>query len=267
MDKKKFLIFGCGWLGFPLAQQLIEKGHTVFGTTTTAEKLESLQKAGIHAALWHSDGSLPDFIGEEFDFFIFCVPPGKTGDYAGVFARLAGLFSQRNEKSVFVSSISVYENSDKIITEESPVVEKNPILAAETALRERCGAMILRAGGLMGKGRFAAKYFAEKTVMQSESPVNYVYADDMLQAVLFACENFEKGEIFNLVAPEHPIKREVVRKQAAMLPQYSPANYDGEKGSSKLISSEKIIGKGFVFSHTNPVNFPLDQEQKIPENA
>jgi nucleoside-diphosphate-sugar epimerase len=112
-----------------------------------------------------------------------------------------------------------------------------------------------------------AKYFAEKTVIQSETPVNYVYADDAQNAVIFACENFENGEIFNLVAPEHPLKREVVGLQAEQKPQCSPANYDGEKGTAKLISSEKIIRKGFVFEHTNPLFFPLDEEQKISEKA
>ena len=44
-------ILGCGWLGFPLAKVLIEKGFSVHGSTTSTEKLSILQKSGIQAFL------------------------------------------------------------------------------------------------------------------------------------------------------------------------------------------------------------------------
>ena len=35
---KRIAIIGLGWVGQPLARQLVEKGHTVCGTTQTKEK-------------------------------------------------------------------------------------------------------------------------------------------------------------------------------------------------------------------------------------
>mgnify|MGYP003615968040 CR=1 FL=1 len=40
----KISILGCGWLGFPLAQKLIETGYEVKGSTTSESKLEALKK-------------------------------------------------------------------------------------------------------------------------------------------------------------------------------------------------------------------------------
>ena len=42
-------IMGCGWLGLPLAQVLMEKGFNVKGTTTSFEKLSVLTNIGIES--------------------------------------------------------------------------------------------------------------------------------------------------------------------------------------------------------------------------
>ncbi|RUA14157.1 MAG: short-chain dehydrogenase, partial [Flavobacteriia bacterium] len=40
-------VLGCGWLGLPLAQRLVESGFEVHGTTTSIEKVQQLQRLGI----------------------------------------------------------------------------------------------------------------------------------------------------------------------------------------------------------------------------
>ena len=45
-NKKIIGILGCGWLGLPLAQQLVEDGHIVRGSTTQNSKLEKDYKDG-----------------------------------------------------------------------------------------------------------------------------------------------------------------------------------------------------------------------------
>ena len=39
-------LLGCGYLGFPLAIELIKKGYYVKGSTTTPTKLQQLKKTG-----------------------------------------------------------------------------------------------------------------------------------------------------------------------------------------------------------------------------
>lgn len=48
---KQISILGCGWLGFPLAKSLLEKGFSINGSTTSVEKIAVLEKAGIHPFL------------------------------------------------------------------------------------------------------------------------------------------------------------------------------------------------------------------------
>ena len=44
-------IFGCGWLGKPLALYLLEKDFQVKGSTTSEEKMQELKEEGIDAQL------------------------------------------------------------------------------------------------------------------------------------------------------------------------------------------------------------------------
>ena len=47
--KKKVSIVGCGWLGVPLAVQLLAEGYLVKGSTTSPEKVPLLQQTGVEA--------------------------------------------------------------------------------------------------------------------------------------------------------------------------------------------------------------------------
>ena len=48
-------VIGCGWLGFPLAKLLINKGFSVKGSTTQQEKISLLENAGIEAYLFNNE--------------------------------------------------------------------------------------------------------------------------------------------------------------------------------------------------------------------
>ncbi len=41
-------VLGCGWLGLPLAEDLIDKGYKVKGSTTTESKLNGFLEKGIN---------------------------------------------------------------------------------------------------------------------------------------------------------------------------------------------------------------------------
>ena len=48
---KQISILGCGWLGLPLAQQLVHHGFQINGATTSDAKLVVLKNAGIQPFL------------------------------------------------------------------------------------------------------------------------------------------------------------------------------------------------------------------------
>ena len=43
----KIGVLGCGWLGLPLAVELIERGYNVRGSTTSRSKIHELEEKGI----------------------------------------------------------------------------------------------------------------------------------------------------------------------------------------------------------------------------
>ena len=44
-------VLGCGWLGKPLSISFLEEGYIVKGSTTSIDKIETLEKLDIDAYL------------------------------------------------------------------------------------------------------------------------------------------------------------------------------------------------------------------------
>ena len=56
MTKPAISIIGCGWLGLPTAQYLLQQGYPVKGSTTTPSKLSILEEKGITPHLLQLEG-------------------------------------------------------------------------------------------------------------------------------------------------------------------------------------------------------------------
>gem|GEM_PF-4555050 len=52
LSKPTISIIGCGWLGLPLAEFLVQKGYLIKGSTTREEKLDQLKSKGIQPFLF-----------------------------------------------------------------------------------------------------------------------------------------------------------------------------------------------------------------------
>jgi len=123
----KYVIIGCGWLGLPLAVELLRKGHEVAGSVRSEEKLRELKNKGVDAFLY--DGFEIESVPVRFrntDVLIVNFPPSKSVDYAIQIHSLLKQFSQ-NTSVVFTSSTGVYAGFGSI-DEESPVLEEHPVL-------------------------------------------------------------------------------------------------------------------------------------------
>ena len=76
----KISILGCGWLGLPLAEKLIETGYEVKGSTTSENKLDILQSHKIEPFLVTLSedkitGTISEFLNES-EILIIDIPPG-----------------------------------------------------------------------------------------------------------------------------------------------------------------------------------------------
>lgn len=256
-------ILGCGWLGLPLAKKLIEKGHSVNGSTTSENKLSILESVAINPFLveLESEGvseSINDFLANS-EILIIDIPPKLRGNNTDTSNSSRKIFVEKIQtlipfiekstvkKVLFVSSTSVYGDENSIITEETnpnPETESGKqLLLSEAILQDNQNfeTTILRFGGLIGEDRHPVKFLAGKENLENpDAPVNLIHQNDCIGIIEEIINQSKWNETFNAVAPFHPIREEYytqkAKEQNLILPKFST-----EKSNiKKTISSEKI---------------------------
>lgn len=256
---KKISILGCGWLGFPLAKKLIEKGNLVNGSTTSENKLSILKDAGINPFLVALESesvseTINDFL-EESEILIIDIPPklrANTDSSRKLFVEKIETLIPFIEKStikkvLFVSSTSVYGDQNDLITEETnpnPETESGKqLLLVEAILQKNQNfeTTILRFGGLIGEDRHPVKFLAGKENLENpDAPVNLIHQKDCIGIIEEIIFQSKWNEVFNAVAPFHPSREDYytqkAKEQNLILPKFST-----EKSNiKKIISSEKV---------------------------
>lgn len=263
-------IIGLGWLGLPLAKQLQRTGFTVKGSTTTSEKVAALVKTGIEAYPLQlnpaPEGNLEELLAA--DTLVINVPP-KAGKFGEDFhplqiQHLTDAIKVSSVKHViYVSSTSVYPELNRIVVEKdvtTPGQSAAPALVQAEhlvqALAPKKAVTVLRCGGLMGYDRIPGKYIAGKIVDSGNVPVNYIHQDDAVGILLALIQQCREG-IFNAVAPEHPVRKDIYQKSCAdfgyNLPTFTqpkqPVPY-------KVVSVEKLLqATHYVFKYPDPLQF------------
>ena len=81
---RQISILGCGWLGFPLAKELLKKDFSVYGSTTSSTKLSDLKVAGIipFQILLNEnsiEGNMTSFL-ENSEVLLINIPPKLRGN-------------------------------------------------------------------------------------------------------------------------------------------------------------------------------------------
>lgn len=259
--KKKISILGCGWLGFALAENLVQDGYCVKGSTTSPEKFEDFKNAGIEPfqiRLTESgvEGDFADFL-EETKVLIIDIPPGlrkdPQSDFVGkVKHLLSPIENAKLEKVILVSSTSVFEDVEDIpeYTEtDAPNGTSNSAKQLQEveqfilALGSTKGS-IVRFGGLIGGDRHPAKYLSgRKNVSNGKAPVNLIYREDCIALLKQAIELNDIPKIMHGVFLKHPSKEEYYTEKAEEL-GLEPPQFSTEKAAKgKRISSEETRKK------------------------
>jgi len=252
-NKVKISLLGCGWLGFPLALNLISRGFRVKGSTTSQEKLAIFKEAGIDPYLVQfnslgNDPDLYDFL--DADVLIISVPPGRRSiDGLANYRKMAKtikdqLAISKVSKLIFISSTSVYPESNATLTEFSeadPETESGIVLKETEDLLSGLDMKVisLRLSGLIGPNRMPGRFFAGKTnVPNGLAPVNMIHLDDVISLINCLIESETAGGVYIGCSPSHPCKEEFY-SLAARVEQLAPPTFIPEKLRWKLISSER----------------------------
>jgi nucleoside-diphosphate-sugar epimerase len=252
-NKAKISLLGCGWLGFPLALNLISKGFQLKGSTTSPGKLSIFKESGIDPYLVQFDSSgddpdLCDFL--DADILIVSVPPGRRSiDGLANYRKMAKTLKDQLAKSkvsklIFISSTSVYPESNSTLTEFSaldPETESGIVLAeTEDILSSlHMKVILLRLSGLIGPKRMPGRFFAGRTnVPNGLAPVNMIHQDDVISLINCLIESETAEGVYIGCSPSHPSKEEFYTL-AAKAEQLEPPTFIPEKLRWKLISSER----------------------------
>ncbi|HEY6144070.1 MAG TPA: SDR family oxidoreductase [Flavobacterium sp.] len=254
-------ILGCGWLGLPLAKALLKNGFSVKGSTTSLEKLSTLENSGIEPFLIalsedKTTGNLDIFL-EDSKILIIDVPPKLRGSATENFvSKIKNVipFIEKSsvEKVLFISSTSVYGESNSIVTEETkahPETESGrQLLETEQLLQSNSNfkTTILRFGGLIGEDRQPIKFLAGKTNLENpNAPINLIHQDDCVGIILEILRQAQNdklvwNETFNAVSPFHPSRKEYYTQKAIDLNLALPEFNTKTAVLGKTISSAKI---------------------------
>ena len=252
-NKSKISLLGCGWLGFPLALNLISRGFQVKGSTTSQDKLAIFKEAGIDPFLIQfntssNDQDLHDFL--DADILIISIPPGRRSiDGLANYRKMAKtmidqLRISKVSKLIFISSTSVYPDSNAILTEFSavdPETESGMVIKETEDLLSGLNmkVILLRLSGLIGPKRMPGRFFAGKTnVPNGLAPVNMIHQYDVISLINCLIASQTAEGVYNGCSPSHPSKEEFYTL-AARVEQLEPPTFISEKLRWKLISSER----------------------------
>lgn len=273
----KISILGCGWLGLPLARNLLKKNHLVKGSTTTSSKLSTLEEEGIEPYLITFNPELEGNNCSSFwnsDVLVLNIPPGRSRENTIEFhtAQIQSVIDHIRVSTIgrviFISSTSVYPESPGVVKESDTVAGKaardsgNALLQAEAKLKENkeFDTTIIRFGGLYGYDRHPVKYLAGKQNLEkAKAPVNLIHRDDCIQITDQIIEEEITGEIFNAVSDGHPPRKMYYRAAAKAMGLEPPTFKKDTEKNYKVVSNRKLKEKlGYHFKHPNPMYFKSD---------
>jgi nucleoside-diphosphate-sugar epimerase len=254
---QKIAILGCGWLGLSLAKFLGKNNFEVSGSTTSPEKLDSLENAKIKAFLINIfedkiDGDIHKFL-EQANVLIINIPPKLRGlrseNFVTKIKNLIPFIEKASiNKVLFVSSTSIFADENLVVNQDTipnPVSESGQQLwQTEKILQSNINfeTTVLRFGGLVGTDRHPAIMLGGRTMLPNpKAPINLIHKEDCINIIFEIIKQNSWGKSYNAVSPYHP-SREKYYTQKAELLEVPKLSFDHTKQSyGKMVLSDGLI--------------------------
>jgi nucleoside-diphosphate-sugar epimerase len=254
--KQKISIIGCGWLGMPLAADLAQKGFIIKGSTTSTNKLEKLKSEGVIPYLIELnklENNISEFLNSEI--LIISVPSKNIDDFKELIHHIE---NSNVKKVLFISSTSVYDNSNQIVTEET-IIKDSPLHNIEQLITKNINikSTIIRFGGLFGYDRKPGDFIPiNKKMINPEGYVNLIHRDDCVQIIEQIIFKDIWNETLNACADSHPKRRDFYIKENLNLGRKAPLFMENSLNEYKIISSEKLKSiLDFSFKYSDLMNY------------
>ena len=251
---KNLGIIGCGWLGSHISERL-KNQYKIFTTTTTEAKVQEFENRGFHTTIV----SFPDKINpemkawevlEQLDAIIITIPfSGTRGKQISMKERQENLLTFLGNfkgQMFLMSSTGVYPQTENDFKEDDLSPEN--VESENFVLEKFPQTNILRLAGLMGDNRLLMNY----NISNLDQLVNHIHYADICSVVEKMLAENSQSKVYNVVAPIHPNKEEVISAQKDL-------PFSGERTSvGRTISAEKLMKElDFEFQYPDPRYFHL----------
>lgn len=256
--KEKISILGCGWLGKPLAISLMKQGFAINGSTTSEAKLSEFQEIGITPFLINLEylkHNITAFLASEI--LIVALPSKDIEGFKNVICHIE---KSAIKKVVFISSTSVYGNSEEVVTEASETLP-SALTTIEMLFKNSSHfeTTIIRFAGLIGYNRKPGNFFKDgRKIPNPKGFVNMIHQDDCIQLIEKVIEKNAWKQIFNGCADTHPTRREFYTKCTLDIGLKLPEFEEVEKINQKVISNKKskeILDLNYQYSDLLKLNY------------
>jgi nucleoside-diphosphate-sugar epimerase len=244
LENTRISILGAGWLGKPLAQALKTAGATLKLATRSTERLAQLsamndQNVQIDLDSLNNHDEIMQFL--DADLLIINITYKNLQNYH----RFVEIIEQSDiKKVVFVSSTSVYKNTQSVVTESSEFEDENSVvLQIENIFRNTTlfQTTFIRMAGLVDSRRHPARFFKSgKIVPQSAAPINLIHLDDCIGIIRAVIEQKTWGDTFNACSTTHPTKLEFYSYVRSLVNEQPPTFSDKATLRYKIVSNDKI---------------------------
>ena len=249
--KNNISILGCGWLGFPLALTLTKKGYSIKGSITSEIKVEKLKSNGVQPFiidLSNRENEFKKFLNSEV--LIIAIPSKNIAGFKNLISHIE---NSKIKNILFISSTSVYPNSNSIITEEH-LIHKTPLSEIEMLFKTNTNfkSTILRFGGLIGYDRKPGNFFKNgKIINYPDAFVNLIHRDDCIQIIKEIIAKNIWSKTLNACTDTHPKKRDFYTKEFKKEGRNNPIFKEFFPNEYKIINSDllkSILNYKFIHS-------------------
>ncbi len=267
INKQQISIVGLGWLGLPLALQLQKKGYTINGSTTSLSQLRLLAKHSFQTCRIKVEadtitGDWEAFI-DETDTLIINFPPKRIDDIETIHpSQIAQIIANtpKTTKVIFVSSTSVYQNTNELIDETVTCLPEkasgHALVKAEELLQQHFGSnlTILRLSGLIGPKRHPGRFLSKKRELKNPNiPINLIHQKDAIGLIEAILEQNCFGEIINGCADVHPKRKDFYENAAIKLNLPAPIFGTSKETYYKIVDNSKSKSLlNFKYQFSNP---------------
>lgn len=270
MEVKRISVLGCGWLGKALALDLRGKGYIVKGSRRHVLEDDELKQCGVEMYRVDVQDVKTDYDSADFfnsDVLIINFPPGRTAEQTGkhvlqIKNLLPVLRRYDVKKTIFISSTSVYPDSNREVFEEDAENPEKPggqaLLRAEQMMMDEEGLQttVIRFGGLIGYDRVPGKFLAgKKELKDGNAPVNLIHRDDAIAIIHRVLELNKFGVVYNAVCDAHPTRRQFYTRAAQKAGLALPEFREEADCRYKIVKNDKLKRElHFQFTFPDPTD-------------